>query len=163
MLSSAIREYINKYGVTPGQNPLIFTNNDDAYRTAITMRQHNINVVAIVDIRENPDSELFRQAREMKIPVHVGSAVVTTRGYSRIKSATIMKLSSDGKTLTGGRKVLACDCLAMSGGWNPAIHLFSQSGGRVKWNDELATFIPSEATQNVLAIGGCNGAADLAK
>ena len=163
MLSSATREYINKYGVTPGQNPLIFTNNDDAYRTALTMRQNNINVVAIVDVRENPDSELFRQAKEMQIPVHVGSAVVTTRGYSRIKSATIMKLSSDGKTLTGGRKVLGCDCLAMSGGWNPAIHLFSQSGGKVKWNDELATFIPSEATQNVLTIGGCNGTADLAK
>ena len=131
MLSSAIREYINKYGVTPGQNPLIFTNNDDAYRTALTMRQNNINVVAIVDVRENPDSELFRQAKEMQIPVHVGSAVVTTRGYSRIKSATIMKLSSNGKTLTGERKVLGCDCLAMSGGWNPAIHLFSQSGGKV--------------------------------
>ena len=75
MLSSAIRTYINEFGVTPGQNPIVFTNNDDAYRTAITMRQHNINVVAIVDVRENPDSELFREAKEMKIPIHLLSLI----------------------------------------------------------------------------------------
>ena len=163
MLSSAIRTYINEFGVTPGQNPIVFTNNDDAYRTAITMRQHNINVVAIVDVRENPDSELFREAKEMKIPIHLGSAIVTTKGYARIKSATIMQLSSDGKTLVGGKKVLRCDCMAMSGGWNPAIHLFSQSAGKVKWDNELATFIPDEATQIVLPIGGCNGKTTLSK
>ena len=34
MLSSAVRSYINRYGVLPGRRAIVTTNNDDAYRTA---------------------------------------------------------------------------------------------------------------------------------
>ncbi|MEK9854545.1 MAG: FAD/NAD(P)-binding oxidoreductase, partial [Rhodobiaceae bacterium] len=35
MLSGAVRTYINRYGVVPGNRTVVFTNNDDAYRTAL--------------------------------------------------------------------------------------------------------------------------------
>ena len=38
MLASAVSNYINRYGVLPGKNPILFTNNDSAYQAAIDMK-----------------------------------------------------------------------------------------------------------------------------
>ncbi|MBH69325.1 MAG: sarcosine oxidase subunit alpha [Rhodospirillaceae bacterium] len=157
MLSSAFRTYINKYGVTPGQNSLIFTNNDDAYRTAIALQKNNVKVVGIVDVRESPEGKLYRQADDLKIPIFPGHAVVKTKGHLRIRSAEIMKLTSNGRGVTGPGRLLQCDSMAISGGWNPAIHLFSQSGGKVKWDEEINSFIPDSSPQNVTSVGSCAG------
>ena len=51
MLSSAVRKYINYYGVKCGNNVVIFTNNDDAYETAISLHNKDVKIQAIVDIR----------------------------------------------------------------------------------------------------------------
>ena len=37
MLAGAVRTYINRYGVVPGNRTVVFTNNDDAYRTALAL------------------------------------------------------------------------------------------------------------------------------
>ncbi len=37
MLAGAVRHYVNRYGVAPGRNVVVFTNNDDAYRTALDL------------------------------------------------------------------------------------------------------------------------------
>ena len=34
-----------------------------------------------------------------------------------------------GETLAGQAERIACDLVAVSGGWSPAVHLFAQSGG----------------------------------
>ena len=41
---------------------------------------------------------------------------------------------------------LDCDCLAIAGGWTPAVHLFTQSGGKLKFRDKDQVFIPNEYT-----------------
>ena len=47
-----------------------------------------------------------------------------------------MKLSIDGKSATGSSFTINCDCLGISGGWTPAVHLFTQSGGKLKFDDD---------------------------
>ena len=60
MLSSAVRGYINKYGVIPGRSVLICTNNDDAYRTAISLYKIGIKVSGIVDSRNEQSPDLSK-------------------------------------------------------------------------------------------------------
>ena len=47
-----------------------------------------------------------------------------------------MKLSKDGQSVTGSKIKIKCNCLGISGGWTPAVHLFTQSGGKLKFDNE---------------------------
>ena len=47
--------------------------------------------------------------------------------------------------------------LAIAGGWTPAVHLFTQSGGKLKFREEDQVFIPNNIHQIKLSIGSCNG------
>jgi sarcosine oxidase subunit alpha len=51
MLASAMRDYVTDYGVSPGDRTVVVTNNDDAYRTAIALKQAGLDVPCIVDAR----------------------------------------------------------------------------------------------------------------
>ena len=51
MLSGAVRTFINRYGVIPGNRCVVFTNNDDGYRTALSLQQGGAEAV-IVDLRQ---------------------------------------------------------------------------------------------------------------
>ena len=62
MLSSAVRQYINYYGVKCGNNVVIFTNNDDAYETAISLHNKGVKIQTIVDIRERSNGTLPKNA-----------------------------------------------------------------------------------------------------
>ena len=55
LLSSAIKRYADFFGVACGEKNLLFTNNDSAYETAISLFQKGINVGAIIDNREEVD------------------------------------------------------------------------------------------------------------
>ncbi|MDB9736602.1 sarcosine oxidase subunit alpha, partial [Candidatus Pelagibacter sp.] len=79
-------------------------------------------------------------------------------GYKKINKITIMELSRDGQSFANQEKInLDCDCLAISGGWTPAVHLFTQSGGKLKFRDEDQVFIPNEYPSDQISIGSCNG------
>ena len=45
----------------------------------------------------------------------------------------------------------------MSGGWTPVVHLFTQSGGKLDFNDKNFCFYPKKVTQDQISIGSCNG------
>ena len=47
MLSSAAKEYLKVYGVLVGRNPLIFTNNDSGYETAIEFKKNGIDSIIL--------------------------------------------------------------------------------------------------------------------
>ena len=52
LLSSAIKRYTDFFGVACGEKNILFTNNDSAYETAISLTQKGINIEAIIDNRE---------------------------------------------------------------------------------------------------------------
>ena len=122
-LSAAAKEYMKVYGVLVGKKPLIFTNNDSAYETAISLFQKGINVEAIIDNREEVDSKLVKEIEKNNIKIYKGYTVVNTFGYKKINKISIMQLSKDGQRVVGSKISIDCDCLGMSGGWTPAVHL----------------------------------------
>ena len=68
-----------------------------------------------------------------------------------------MQLSKDGQSVIGSKIDLDCDCLGLSGGWTPAVHLFTQSGGKLRFRDEDQVFIPNHYPSKQISIGSCNG------
>ncbi len=163
LLSSAARGYAVRYGATPGRRVAVFANNDDAYRTALALAERGVAVPAIVDLRPNPAGELVEAARAAGLAVHPGHGVVATAGRRRISRIEIAPLTSDGGALAGTPRAVACDALAVSGGWTPAVHLFSQSGGRPRWDEARDAFVPGASAQAEASAGACNGAATLAE
>ena len=72
-----------------------------------------------------------------------------------------MKLSEDGNTTVGDKIKLSCDCLGMSGGWTPMVHMHTQSGGKLDFRDEDQVFLPKEKSEDQISVGSCNGDFDL--
>ena len=156
-LSSAIKRYSDFFGVACGEKNILLTNNDSAYETAISLIQKGINIEAIIDNREEVDSKLTYEVEKNNIKIYKGHTVTNTSGYKRINKVTIMQLSKDGQKVVGSKINLSCDCLGVSGGWTPAVHLFTQSGGKLKFRDEDQVFIPYSYPSEQLSIGSCNG------
>ena len=155
VLSSAAKEYMKVYGVLVGKNPIVFTNNDSAYETAIEFKKNGIDPI-VLDTRENPNSELVNQALNMKIDVKFSHVVVAAKGYKKVKSADIALISKNKKDLSNIQNI-KCDCICVSGFWTPTIHLASQSGGKTKFKEEIDAFIPTDSKQNETTLGSANG------
>ena len=79
----------------------------------------------------------------------------------KINSIKIMKLSEDGSGVLGNKINFKCDCLGISGGWTPMVHLFTQSGGKLKFRDSDNVFLPDKALSDQISVGSCNGDFDL--
>jgi len=157
MLATAIKKYADYYGVVCGKNTSFFTNNDTAYESAISLHKKGIYVRSIIDIREKSDSEIVKEVESLGIKIYWSHTVVDTKGYKKLKEISIMQLSKNGESVSGKKINITCDCLGMSGGWTPAVHLFTQSGGKLKFRDEDKVFIPNIYTSEQISIGSCNG------
>ncbi len=155
VLASAAKEYLKVYGVLVGRNPLIFTNNDSAYETAIEFKKNGIWPI-VLDTRSNPDSEIIYEAKRMGIDVRFSYVVIAAKGYKKVKSAEIAKISKDKKDL-GQIENINCDCICVSGFWTPTIHLASQSGNKTKFNKDIDAFVPGLSKQKETTVGSASG------
>ena len=155
ILSSAAKEYLKVYGVLVGKKPLIFTNNDSGYETAIEFKKNGIDSI-ILDTRKDPNSEIINEAKNLKIDIKFSYVVVAAKGYKKVKSADIAKISEDKKQLSQTENI-NCDCICVSGFWTPTIHLASQSGNKTKFNEEIDTFVTGQSKQQETTLGSANG------
>lgn len=146
MLADAIRHYLGRHGVAAGQRPLFAVNNDNAYRAAIAAKRAGLDVVGIVDLRDasGPVSE---EARGVGIALFERHDIVRTHGRKALSAVTIRDRA------TGARQRLHCDVLGMSGGWSPAVQLFSQSGGTLRFDDGVGAFVPDRSVQGERSCG----------
>jgi len=150
MLSASVRTYVNRYGVAPGNEIAIFTNNDDGWRTAADCRRAGIKVVAVVDPRSIAPFELG------DVPVYLNSEVVDTEGRLGLSAISIRDNKRD------ETHEISADCLAVSGGWNPNVHLTCHQRGRPVWNDDILAFVPGgELPTGMSVAGAANGHFDL--
>jgi sarcosine oxidase subunit alpha len=134
MLAGAAREYVRRYAVAPGRQVLVATNNNSAYATARDLKDAGVEVIGIADSRADPSAELDLDLRSLGIPVFSGFIPIDTAGFGGLRAVTIGKLSQDGLAVAS-RKEFACDALAVSGGWNPTLHLHSQGGGKLVYSE----------------------------
>ncbi len=155
MLSSAAKEYLKVYGVLVGKKPIIFTNNDSGYETAIEFKKNGVDPI-ILDTRKEANSEIIKEAKELNINIKFSYVVAAAKGYKKVNSANIAKISDDKKSITNIENI-KCDCICVSGFWTPTIHLASQSGNKTKFNEEIDAFIPSQSKQKETTLGAANG------
>jgi sarcosine oxidase, subunit alpha len=160
MLASAVRTYINRFGVLPGRQTVVFTNNNDAYRTALDIDSAG-GKVEIVDVRPDPKGTWVDKATALGIKIHKGWGIVATSGRTRLRGCEVGRLSEDGARLVGPSQSIACDTIACSAGWNPTVHLWCQARGRLEWDPERACFRPNVSQQAVRAAGAANGSSSL--
>ncbi|GLY14203.1 2Fe-2S iron-sulfur cluster-binding protein [Kineosporia rhizophila] len=152
MLASAVRRYLDRYGAVSASRAVVATVEDSAYEVVLDLLAAGVTVAAVVDSRAQPPGALAAAVREAGVDVVPGSVVVGTSGQERLTSVHVRSLAGDG----GGREILG-DLLAVSGGWNPDLHLFSQSRGELVWDEGLAAFRPGRAVQAVVVAGSANG------
>ncbi|MFF5955270.1 sarcosine oxidase subunit alpha family protein [Streptomyces luteogriseus] len=156
MLATSARAYVNKYGTLPGRHAVVLTTNDSAYAAALDLTAAGVAIEAVVDTRTEP-GEWATRARQAGIEVLTGHAVTATEGAPRLTSVTVAPYGQ-----SVGQREFAADLLLVSGGWNPVAHLFSQAGGKLRYDEELGTFVPDASRQAVEVAGGASGVYDLA-
>ena len=166
MLASAVRDYALDYGVSIGDRTVVVTNNDDAYRTAITLKKMGLDVPAIIDARPGGAASLGEEARALGIRVETGKGIAKVSGGKRVTGVAVCMQAGEGAAV----EEIACDAVAMSGGWSPVVHLWSHCGGKLVWDADEAMFRPdvdnaptgADGAAFVVAAGAANGALSLA-
>ncbi|WP_458791026.1 sarcosine oxidase subunit alpha family protein [Yoonia sp. MH D7] len=134
MMAGAVRAYANRWGVAAGQRIAVFGNNNDVQRTARDAKAAGLEVVAVIDSRE-------------------GAQVVGTKGRHALQGITVLE--------NGVTREIAVDLLAVTGGWNPTVHLTCHMNGRPVWDQAIASFVPSAgAVPNMVTAGACHGVFD---
>ena len=150
MLASAVRTYVNHYAVLPGRMAVVFANTDSAYGCARDLVRRGAQV-HLVDPRPAPDRAILEEARAMGVQCHLGAQVRKAFGGRKVHAVEIVGAA-------GQAMRLECDLVASSGGWNPALHLASQSRlARIAWNDGLHTFTATPASGAFQLAGAANG------
>ncbi|MGL4405173.1 MAG: 2Fe-2S iron-sulfur cluster-binding protein, partial [Notoacmeibacter sp.] len=144
MLASAARTYLNHYGVAVGKNVGVFTASDSAYHAAIDLHKAGSKIAAIVDYRDAPTGAAIDEARALGIEVIAGAGVVSTGGRLRVSSMVVRAKNA------GTNRIIPVDALLMSGGWTPSVHMYSQSRGRVEWDQATERFLPGAYPQDAV-------------
>jgi len=160
MLAQAVSTYLHAYGVRCGSRAVVFTNNDAAYRTALDLQAAGVVVTAVVDSRAGGAGAAQQAVRARGIEVVAGAVVADTAGAPRLSGVEVRRY--DGGPELGAARTLACDLLAVSGGFSPVVHLHAQSGGRPRWDEAACCFVPGPPVQPERSAGACNGSLDLA-
>ena len=156
ILASSVNKYLNFYGVICGENNFVFTNNDSAYETALSLFEKGIQI-KIIDIRKKTNSKIVKRVEKLGIDIYWNSTVTNTFGYRKLNSIEIMNLSEDGSNVIGKKIKVKCDCLAISGGWTPMVHMHTQSGGKLNFRESDQVFLPKELGSEHISVGSCNG------
>jgi sarcosine oxidase subunit alpha len=144
MMAGAVRAYLNRWGVAAGQRVAVFGNNDDAHRTARDLHSAGVTVAALIDSRSGI------AVGDLPYPVHLGAQVCGSAGRLGLSAVTVRKGDK--------RFTISADVLAVSGGWNPVVHLTCHMNGRPEWNREIAAFVPTKGAVPLMeAAGACNG------
>jgi sarcosine oxidase subunit alpha len=139
MTAGAVRAYLNRWGVAPGKEVTVFGNNDDAHRTARDLAEAGVTVAGLIDSRDG-----VRVSGDF--PVFSGGRVTATKGRMGLEAITVEH--------GGGTRVIRTDCLAMSGGWNPTVHLTCHMNGRPVWDDGILSFVPKEGAIPGMTVAG---------
>lgn len=131
MMAGAVRAYVNRWDVATGARVAVFGNTGDVARTARDLEAAGIEVVALIDAA-------------------AGERVIGTKGRHGLMSITVDR--------GGVVEQVAVDCLAVTGGWNPTVHLTCHMNGRPVWDDAIASFVPTPgAVPDMVAAGACHG------
>ena len=154
MLACAAADYVSRFGVLAGDRAVVWTAHDAGLYAALELAAAGTRLVSVLDVRDRVASELARRFAVYGTRVKCGAQVVGTDGDADGRLTRVHTRSLD----AGGEvHSYDVDLLAVSGGFNPAVQLFSHHGGRTRWSPEVAGFVPDCATDGELSVGGAAG------
>ncbi len=146
MLAGAVRSYVNRYAVAPGRSVVVFGASGEVAQTARDLVAAGVHVAATVDARAADCTQPVPG-----VPHYAGAQVQKVSGRE-VESVSI-------RLADGQIEKVQADCVAMSGGWNPAVHLTCHLNGRPIWREDIAGFIPApNAVPGMTPAGACAGA-----
>ncbi len=154
MMASAVRAYVNRFGVTPGQRVALFTTTDDGWRTAFDLANSRVAVEAVIDARGEIAPTLLAQAKLIGTRVLCGAQVVDVHGARGIAGITV-------RNRYNRLEKVNADTLAVSGGWNPSVAISTHLGGRSKWSDYISAFVPGDLPRGMAVVGAAAGSFSL--
>jgi sarcosine oxidase subunit alpha len=159
MLAEAARALATRYGVRPGTRIVVAAAHDSAYRAALDLAEAGCEIAMIADLRAQADGPLPQAARRAGLRVEVNAAILGSHGGLRVTHALVAKRWADGAP--GKGEPIACDVIAMSGGWTPNVSLYSQSRGKLAFDEATQNFLPGAAVPDQRSAGACRGIFDL--
>ncbi|WP_343315316.1 sarcosine oxidase subunit alpha family protein [Brucella sp. BE17] len=159
MLASAVRKYLNRYAVLAGDNVVVATNNDSAYTAALDLAKAGAKVT-LCDLRLNVPATLSNEVRKAGIELKLGYAVLKAEGGKAVNAAQVVAVDTNGRATAKAMRI-ACDLIAVSGGWAPALHLWSQRFGKPQYHANLDAFLPPAEKGALVCVGSLIGAASL--
>jgi len=136
MMASAVRTYVNRFGVIPGRHAALFTTSDDGWKTAFDLAAAGVRVAAIIDARSVVSPVLIEEAKR-----------IDTRVFLQRAGGRCARLDRITVRDRAGLSHFQVDTLAVAGGWNPNVALCTHLGGRPRWSDAIAAL--SRATCRV--------------
>jgi len=154
MLAASARTFLHRFGVLAGQRAVVFTTNDSAYAAAFDLADAGVDVAAVADVRTEVSEALRDGCAQRGIALHTGHVVTDTGGTRRVESVDIAPLTNGA---VGKADQVEADLLLVSGGWNPAVHLFSQARGRLRYDDTIGAFVPAEDPTRGAVVGAAAG------
>jgi sarcosine oxidase subunit alpha len=160
MLAGAARTYLRRYGVRCGSRAVVVAGCDAAYQAALDLHAAGVRVAAIADPRLNADGPWREAARHAGLPLQERMTILGTRGWLRVSAVHLGRIDGQGSVLLG--PTVSCDLVLMSGGHTPCVHLFSQSRGKLRWDEALQAFVPGAAAERERSAGACRGVYALA-
>jgi sarcosine oxidase subunit alpha len=155
MLAGAVRTYANRFAVLPGRRAVVFATHDEAAATAADLARAGVTVAAIVDPRPDATTAVRGAATSSGARL-IRGMVTATSGSHALRGVTVTEAG-------GATRHLDCDLLAVSGGWNPSLHLTTHLGGRPVWNEALGAFVPGTPPPGMAVAGAAAGAFSLAE
>ena len=151
MLAGAAEKYAYSYGVACGRRVVISANSDRAYAIGSALREFGVDVVAIVDCRSESLLQADREAC-LGIPVRNQASIVSVSGTRAVRGCAVASIDGTGRV-----QDFDCDLILSAGGYAPVVHLHSQAGGKLRWLDESAMFVPDGPAGGVVSVGACAG------
>ena len=164
MLAGAVRTYLNRYAAAAGTNVTVAATNDSAYQLVEDLHAAGIGVAAVVDSRPEASATALEVLEATGVRGLFGAAVVDTDGdgpAGRISSITVAPLDESG-AIAGQTERIDTDLLAVAGGFTPVVHLHSQRQGALRWDQDIAAFVPSAPVADQQTAGAITGEYTLA-
>jgi len=142
MLASATRTYLNRYAVLSGRNIVVAANNDSAFAVAHDLAKAGATV-SLVDPRPDINRSMTKLLRRDGVEVIAGHAVRRARGRQRLTGVDIAPVDILTGQSSGVSRWLSADLLAVSGGWAPSLHLWSQLGQKPSFDFVAGAYFPN--------------------
>ena len=150
LLAGAVRAFVNRWAVRPGTRAVVFTADDSGYAAARDLASVGVAIATIADLRDSAGCDTSGST------VRFGTVVANTIGRHRVSGVDLVSRG-------GGRSErIPCDLVLMAGGWTPSLHLFSQSRGKLEFDEKRQVFLPGVPAQAQFCAGACRGVTGLA-